>query len=404
MRGCRPRFPIPSLTLALAVVLLTAPVLADASGTPPAPVLQGPSSVSTSQPFQLSFYYPKGQINRARLQFFYCQTGSNVSPSNDSNTEPFPIKGCEILPDRHISLSPDAGKETLDIKNGLFTTYKYEHPTATNAQMMKWYQGNWYVRARLVSLSGTYGSYGKWHRTLVGSPFVGKPIGLGGAIAAPGISPAIVMKGLKPPKFTTPKNGQFFFGGPQSIDAAGTLPPHGHYAKWACCDMQWQRAVIATEQNNAYVKAHTPPGGVPEIAFPTPRSDWHPPFGTELDGYSPTIENGPTFHGGWSFASLSPHTHQFGYRYWIRIRERYQPANKIYYGPWSAWRSFTVQEHFATTTVNFGGVHAVPGAHPGSPSSSGPNNTNAQPAQSAPKVRVAPIRRLSLPAERTLNR
>jgi len=384
MRERRPRLPISSLTLALGVILLSALARAGATGAPPAPLLQGPSSVPTSQPFQVNFYYPKGQIEKWEMDLFHCPTGSTLRPSDDSNTEPFIGQGCEVLPRIGAPISPDTGKETVDMKYGIVSTYKHNHSAATDAQVMKWYQGNWYLRARLISLSGVTGQYGKWHRTLIGSLHIGRRIGTGGLLANRNSS-VLAMKGLKPPVINFPLQGAVLRA---KVITSGSLPAHARYSDWQCCEMQWQRAVVVTQENDDYVKATTPAGQVPQIPFPTPRAAWS---GLGLYNGSHPPEHGPSFASGWRHGDLRSHSRKFGYQYWIRIREHYIPGNA--FGPWSAWRSFIVQEPHTSTLVNFGAVHAMPGVHAG-----GQTSTSGQ-RQGAGSAPPTTIRRLNFPAQ-----
>ena len=108
MRERRLRLPVSRLTLALA----------DASGTSPAPILQGPSSVSASQPFQISFYYPKGQIKKWQMDLSHCPSGATLRPSDDSNQEPFPGQGCEVPRGIEAPISPDTGNASVDARYG----------------------------------------------------------------------------------------------------------------------------------------------------------------------------------------------------------------------------------------------------------------------------------------------
>jgi len=388
MRERRLRLPVSRLTLALGVVLLSAFALADASGSPPAPILQGPSSVSASQPFQISFYYPKGQIKKWQMDLFHCPSGATLRPSDDSNEEPFPGQGCELLPGTQAPISPDTGKATIDIRSGLLTTYKHNHPTANDAQVMKWYQGIWYLRARLISLSGVTSQYGKWHRTLIGSLRIGRRIGTGGLLARRNSS--VLVKGLKPPVINFPLQGAVLRA---KVITSGSLPAHARYSDWRCCEMQWQRAVVVTKENDDFVKASTPVGQVPQTPFQTPRAAWS---GLGLYNGSRPLEQGPSFASSWLHDDLRSHSRKFSYQYWFRMREHYIPGNV--FGPWSAWRSFIVQEPMPSRTVNVHGAHATPIAHPGSLNSAG------QQQKTRKLVPLAPMHRLTLPTPRTVTR
>ena len=76
----------------LGLLLAPGPARAD---TLAVPQLQGPSSLSTGQPFVVSFTYPKGSANRYDMELFHCAPGVTAHPSNDNDTEPFPGGGCD---------------------------------------------------------------------------------------------------------------------------------------------------------------------------------------------------------------------------------------------------------------------------------------------------------------------
>jgi hypothetical protein len=359
------KFMIGGLTIVFGLVLLPGLALADSSGAkPPTPTLQGPSTISTNQPFKLSFSYPKGEVKSYALETLHCRPGTNAPPSDDNNSEPWPVQGCEPATTTTPStISPDSGQVTIDVKYGVTAIHQYNTKDFSARDTAQWLQGNWYVRTRLISTSGVQGSWSNWHHTFIGSPNIGKPIGIKGAVGDRSrVSSTVVMRGLAPPVIATPTEGQVFHGEPPPvgfITASGTLPPHARYSDWACCDIEWQRANVVTQENNAYVAAHTPPGGIPQSGFPTARSPWHTSIG--LNGGSRAVEIAPTFHGGWTFDQLRPHSHKLGNQYWFRVREHYTPGNAP--GPWSDWRSFIVQEPAEAIEypMPHGGAPSLPG-------------------------------------------
>jgi len=380
--------------MALAVALLPRLSVAALTGNgPPSPQLRGPSSLSTSQAFTISFYYPKGKVKSYSIEFFHCQAGSTVRPSNDNNTDPFPVQGCEPPKTSTPSLiSPDTGQVTIDVKKGVTSIHQYQTKNFSARDTERWLEGNWYVRVRLFSLSDAVGPWSKWHRTVIGSGNIGKPIGTSGLMAGRHrVNSSLVMRGLKPPIIAAPMQGAIMRGG---IGTSGTLPAHARYSDWRCCDIQWQRAVIVAKENGDYVKAHTPPGAVPQSAFPGPRGPW---TGPGLHNGSHPLEHAPSFAGSWGYDVLRPRSREFGYQYWFRIREHFVPGNAS--GPWSAWRSFIVQEPAAPRTLNHAGMRPLPGAAtPGSHTMSGQQHNSRQLAP------MAPLHRLDMPVRPTLTR
>jgi hypothetical protein len=233
--------------------------------------------------------------------------------------------------------------------------------------------GTLYVRVRLYwsDHAGAHakdGGWSAWHRTLVEDTHRAKFAGTKGVrvnpspVGSPNIK--IDMKGVKPPVITAPSEGQVFHGGPL-INLSGSVGPHNPYSDWSCCFFQWKRAVVVTQENNAYAQAHTPG----HSAFPTAPMPWQ---GFAANQASAVKESGPSFHGYWFYKDFRPHDHTFGYRYWFRVRE----DSYGQYGPWSAWRSFTVQEPIEAATPYHGGMQVKPGAHVGSPSTGQQQNNH----------------------------
>ncbi|MEJ2380584.1 MAG: hypothetical protein P8076_05280 [Gammaproteobacteria bacterium] len=196
----------------------------------------------------------------------------------------------------------------------------------------------------------------------------------------------VALQGLKPPLITAPTGGQVFHSGKIVIRIA--LPKHTDRSKWQCCDYQIDRARVITKENNAYVKNHTPPGSVMQSDFPSPRARLD-----EDDPLAPESASSGPWTWSWSVSQYRPHSHKFGYRYWVRVREHYLPAKAP--GPWSAWRSFIVQEPLTYTVLPRAGG-ALPGA-----SQNQQHSGQKQRRQLAPN---SPTRRLSLPMQQPLNR
>lgn len=311
------------------------PGLSVAAGDkPPAPTLHGPTAIAATQPFNVRFSYPKGSAKSYVLESFHCQPGTNAPPSNDSNAEPWPVQGCE--PAETYSphaISPDTGQVTIDVKYGVSAIHQYKSKNASAKATEQWLQGNWYVRVRLVSMVGVRGDWSRWHHTLIGSGNISKPVGTKGFVGNQHrVATSVIMRGLKPPRVTAPAQHKVFHAG--SVRAAVTVPSHTPYSDWACCDIQWQRAAVITKENAA--------GG-----FPTARSTWKSSL--NFAGYSMQQESGPMVSASWGYDTLRPHSRKFGFQYWFRVRERYSSGNAP--GPWSAWRTFIVQERKQSPTL-----------------------------------------------------
>lgn len=311
---------------------------------PSAPALRGPSSVSTSQPFRIQFYYPKGHIKSYYIQFFHCPATSHVRPSNDTHTDPFPTDGCDV-PKRPIKsdISSDTGEVTLYVKQGVIQQHEYGQFGNAAQDAQKWVQGNWFVRVRLVSLAGIRGPWSNWHHTLVGSGRVSRfnrPKGL--RADRGGASARLAMRGLQPPVVKAPAVHAIERG--DSFNLVLALPSHHDYGKWGCCDFQVERAKMVTKDNLAYLNKHN---GFPA---PGPRKPW-----TEHSSYLGSISNeaGAQWQNVVATGPLRPHSPEFSYRYWFRVREVYDPNGypntaESTYGPWSKWHSFVVSNPLPT--------------------------------------------------------
>lgn len=331
-------------------LMLLMPGLAQAgfaNNQPSAPMLRGPASISTSQPFNIQFYYPKGQIKGYLIEFFHCATTSKTRPSNDSNTEPFPTSDCE--PAKTVKpngISPDSGEVTINVKYGV--TQLHEHGAMGNPAVatQQWLQGNWFVRVRLTSSSGVSGPWSNWHHTLVGNGRVGRFVGAKGLRADRSTaSTRVVMHGLKPPVVQAPGQKQVERG--NRIDMVFILPRHHDYTKWVCCDFEVQRAKIVTKENMDYINKHH--------GFPVangPRKPWNEHVGSR-SYEAGQILPGSKWHISEGANIFRPHSREFGYRYWMRVREEYYPkglssSSNSAPGPWSQWRTFVVQEPLQT--------------------------------------------------------
>ena len=231
--------------------------------------------------------------------------------------------------------------------------------------------GTLYVRVRLRWFNNGVGvkegGWSAWHRTLVTDTHRYKFMGTKGMhmqrIPAGSLHVNFDMSKHKPPVITAPGPGQVFHGG-FKINISGSVEQHKTYSAWSCCDIQWKRALIVTAENTA----HSKPG---QTAFPTPSEPWQNPQLVGLAVGQAYMEHGSSFHGFTYYSTLRPHHRSFGYRYWFRVRESYWPGGfdeSSYYGPWSAWRSFTVQEPLMAATPNHN-VRMLPGAHMAKPSS-----------------------------------
>lgn len=242
--------------------------------------------------------------------------------------------------------------------------------------------GTLYVRVRLrwTKQGGTAvkeGGWSAWHRTLVEDTHRYKFTGTKGMhmqrVPAGSLHVNFDMSKHKPPVITAPGPAQVFHGG-FKINISGSVEQHKNYSAWSCCDIQWKRALIIAAENQAYTQAHTPGTS----AFPTPPEPWQNPQLLGLAVGKAYMEHGSSFHGFTYYSTLRPHDHSFGYRYWFRVRESYWPGGfdeSSYYGPWSAWRSFVVQEPLMAATPNHS-MRMLPGAHMAKPSSGQQQNSH----------------------------
>jgi len=136
------------------------------------------------------------------------------------------------------------------------------------------------------------------------------------------------------PVISGPKEDRSYQGG-NNIYVQYTEPQHADAAKWSCCDIELDRAIVVEQDNQNYMQANAPPGGWKEVPMPTSQQPWHE---YHLTNKANNLLNTWTVPGG---QQLVPTSHKWGYRYWVRLREKYLPSGD--HGPWSAWRSFVVQ-------------------------------------------------------------
>ena len=361
------------IAIQLLVLMVMAPAMAVADNlpTPPVPhiadapnrIPEGPARTVhfsfSATPQTVSVY----ELNE-HVQQWYCLPGKDSAPS-DSSIQSTPWPGQQ------------ASCQLEDNWGGL---YKPGAPTITSGSIMfpirgesRLVPGTLYVRVKLywADHAGTHakeGGWSAWHRTLVEDThravFTGTK-GMSVSHAPAGsLHIKVDMSGAKPPVIAAPGEAQVFHGGPINISV--DVSPHAPNSVWACCEIQWKRALIVSPENNAYAQAHTPG----HSAFPSSPMPWQM---TSMMGFATDVkEAGSSLHGSLFYDQLRPHDHTFGYQYWFRMREDYYPGGlqePRYPGPYSGWRSFVVQEPIQAATPYHGGMQVKPGAHMGKPSS-----------------------------------
>jgi hypothetical protein len=325
--------------------------------------LQGPSSIKASQSFALSFGYPPTLAHSTTpyvywdMEIYHCDPGADQAPGDvpgDTGLGTFP--GLNGAMCNMVGPSPQApfyrkaltGPGSGNIAIGMMPYLTGIHQTLTHqssaASLQKWMRGSTiYVRVRLSSPSAGEGPWSYWHRTAVGSGITlqaGQP---GANLHGPAqFNYGLVMRGMKSPVIISPRAGSVQRG--NTIPLTYQLPVHPDYGKWLCCDMQFQRAVITTAANLEVSNRlhHFPVATQPRKPWPYP------------NGYASTSEKGMISPGSqWSqtpsAGPFQPHSAEFGYRYWMRVREEYLPggfghSSQEVPGPWSAWQSFYVQD------------------------------------------------------------
>jgi hypothetical protein len=338
---------------------------------PPAPKVSGPTQAASNHDVTLRTLYSKGLANRLWIQQWYCPPGKDGAPTDTpTDTEPF---GGACTSTVHGPLN--IPKE--DVAGIAFPmAYPKNSPKI----------GFWYVRTRISSNNYGDSVWGHWHRTVVSISATSKPVGTRGLRANRGpvnttINMKNIIKGAKPPVITEPAEGQVFHGAP--INLSANVSPHEPNSVWACCEIQWKRAVILTQENKAYAQAYTPG----QTAFPTPPSPWHI---TSMMGFATDVkEAGTSLHGSLFYNQLRPHDLTFGYQYWFRMREDYYPGGlqeTRYPGPYSAWRSFVVQAPASSPTL-IRPMHVQPGAGTG-------KQQNSRQQRSSQKLAPMPMMRV----------
>lgn len=290
-----------------------------------APTLTGPTRSSGKKHllFQFAYRYPASAKRPDSFwyesQYWYCAPGKNNAPANMKiNESPWPGT-CES------KVGPKYVLERNQSTAVVSTPYGRTDP------------GTWSLRVRLGLDGHGSGPWGPWHRTVVASPPSGptrlvpeKPSHL--TFKKVGLTPAAATFGLKPPRISAPTQGQTFHGG--NVTVSVTLPgTHGRQSAHWETRFEWQRARIASQENNDWVDRHTPKGQMPDYEFPGTRQPWNGPSSTTSN-----LHSGETL----PFNEIRPRSHKFGYEYRVRVREEYLPTRA--YGPWSRWRTFVVQE------------------------------------------------------------
>ncbi|HKK06423.1 MAG TPA: hypothetical protein VKA50_11300 [Gammaproteobacteria bacterium] len=359
----------------LAVPLLAAmvawPAMANAGDLPPLPVphiTDAPSRVPEGPSRKVHFSFSatpesaSGDSLNYHLQQWFCPPGKDSAPTDIS-----------------IQATPWAGQEAVcqleenwgGMPPGTLSSDWFNIPVQNEPRLVP---GTLYVRVQLVWLPPTGGTpvasggWSPWHRTLVEDThtavFGGTQGMRVGRRQAGSVHIKVDMSGAKPPAIMAPKPAQVFHGGPISLSV--TVSPHKPNSVWACCEVQWKRAIVVTKENNAYAEAHTPG----HTAFPSTPQPYEM---SSMTGFASNLkETGTSLHGSVFYNQLRPHKHTFGYRYLFRMREVYYPGGigtEGDLGPFSAWHSFIVQEPIQAAMPYHGGMQMKPGAHMTKPSS-----------------------------------
>ena len=365
------------IMIQLAVLMFALPTMAVADNLPTLPVphfTDAPAKIPEGPARTVHFSFSPTRQNvsgyelNSHVQQWYCLPGKDVVPSN-GETQAEPWAG------QQPSCKQEDNWGGLPYSTSTITSGSIMFPIRGEAHLVP---GTLYVRIKLywANHAGSTikaGGWSAWHRTVVTDTHRARFMGAQGMRAdrshvnTINIAAKIVEKS-KPPVITAPRPAQVFHGSPINLSVNVGL----HQATggdWSCCDIQWKRAVILMPENNAYAQAHTPG----HSAFPTPPMPWQL---TRMMGFAVNVkEVGTSLHGSVFYNDLRPHKRAFGYRYVFRMREYYWPnglggltGQQNYPGPWSAWRSFTVQEPLMAATPNHN-MRMLPGAHMAKPSS-----------------------------------
>lgn len=365
------------IAIQLVALMLVVPATAMADNLPALPVphiTDAPNRIpeGPSRIVHFSFSATSQHVSNYSLfsdvQQWFCPPGKDSAPLNSDN-QAIPWAGQQ--PVCTLEENSGGGITSSPIASG----DSFMFPVRGEPRLVP---GTWYLRVRLQwgNLAGTaaQGGWSAWHRTLVEDThravFTGTKGMRVGRAQAGSLHIKVDMTGAKPPVITAPMAAQVFHGAPINISVSVT--PHKPGSVWACCEMQWKRAVILSPENKAYSQVHTPG----HSAFPTPPTPWQ--F-TSMVGFAWNVQEvGSSLHGQMFYNQLRPHDRSFGYRYWFRMREDYYPGGlqeNRYPGPYSKWRSFDVQEPIMAATPYHGGVRMRPAAHLGKPSSGQQQNS-----------------------------
>lgn len=378
------------------------------------PVLQvqGPSTLKASQAFHLSFSYPPTLAHSAApyiywdMEVYFCQNGIDQHPENlpgDIGQESFPTPQnsaiCSTVGPSSASpfyrkplVGPGSGHFSFDMTpylSGIHQTWTHQSSTAS---LHTWLKGSTvYVRVRLASQSAGEGPWGAWHRTSISS-------GISYHVVQPGAHTfhgtaqpnyALMMQHMKAPIVITPKAGSMQRG--TTIPLSLQLPVHNDYSKWLCCDLQFERTVITTKENIEYVNSHH--------SFPRatePRKPWHYAYGYASTSEHGMIGPGSTWSQTPSAGPFQPHSPEFGYRYWMRVREEFLPhgfghSSHEVPGPWSAWRSFDVEDPIHVMIPNHGTLQVNPHQNGQKSGQTGQSNNSRLPAVQERHMMLHPL-------------
>jgi len=357
-------FALPAMAIAGDLPALPVPHITDA----PTRIPEGPSR-KVHFSFAATPESVSGDYLNFHVQQWFCPPGKDSAPTDIS-----------------IQAKPWAGQQAVcqleenwgGLSPGTVTGDWFMFPVRGEARLVP---GTLYVRVRLLwfthaGATVASGGWSPWHRTLVEDTHTAIFRGTKGLRVDHSrigtLHIKVDMKGAKPPVVTAPKQAHVFHGGP--INLSVSVSPHKPDSVWACCEIQWKRAVVVTKENITYAQTHTPG----HSAFPSTPSPWQM---TSMTGFATDVkEVGSSLHGSVFYNQLRPHDRTFGYRYLFRMREDYYPGGigtQGYPGPYSAWHSFIVQEPIQAATPYHGGMQMQRGAHMAAPST-GKQQSNQQ--------------------------
>lgn len=366
------------LAMPFMALMFAVPAMATADDLPTLPVphfTNAPTRIPEGPSRTVHFSFPatSGTVSddylNYRVQQWSCPPGKDSAPT-DISIQAKPWAGQQAV----CELEENGGV----FNSGTVTGHTIMFPIRSEARLVP---GTLYVRVQLfwskrLGPTDASGGWSPWHRTLVEDTHVGRFVGTKDLRAdrsrVGSLHIKVDMSGAKPPAIMAPKPAQVFHGGPISVSVR--VSPHKPNGVWACCEIQWKRAVVVTKENKAYADAHTPG----HTAFPSTPSTYQM---TSMMGFATNVkEVGTSLQGRLFYNQLRTHDRTFGYRYLFRMREDYHPGAlgaEGYPGPWSAWRSFVVQEPIQAATPYHGGMQMRPGTHMAAPST-GKQQTNQQ--------------------------